>query len=374
MKLKVNRDDLLKALLLVLGAIERRQTMPILSNVLLVARDHRLLITATDLEIELITEISLVEMADPDQITVDARKLLDICRTLPSGILINMLSTNNRLIIISNKSRFNLATLSADDFPNIGSEFKKRFEFSVSQSVFKTLIENIYFSMAQDDVRYYLNGALFELNQGVIRLVSTDGHRLASAVSVLDESLMGPQIKQLKETVIIPRKTIMELKRLLINDESLLNISLGAGHICITSPSFKFISKLLEGKFPEYSQVIPKVGDKIAILDRCQLRQSLARVSILSNEIHRGVRLSFDSLLKISANNPAQEEAKEELILNYQGDPLEIGFNVNYLIDVCDGLVASEQIKITMSDANRGVLIENTDNDAVVHVIMPMRL
>lgn len=370
MKLTIQRESILKPLQLVSGVVERRQTLPILSNLMLDAQDQKLFITATDLEVELIGCIELTDLAEEGKTTVNARKFTDICRTLPNEAEINLSIKKNRLVLSSGRSRFTLSLLDANEFPNIEESEVNQIEFSLPQNTLKALLENTHFAMAQQDVRYYLNGMLFYINQGVIRLVSADGHRLALG-SLTDESIDG-DIK-----IIVPRKGVIELMKLLEDDEERVDFAIGSNHIRMSSNKFTFTSKLVDGQFPSYETVVPKNGDKIVIANREKLKHSLTRVSILSNEKYRGIRFALSSgILKFSANNPEQEEAEEELEVDYNGADLEIGFNVNYLIDICN-TISSDEIKMVFHDSNSAVLIEQnseSDDEPCLYVVMPMRL
>lgn len=367
MEFSVKKDELLKYGQLILGAVERRQTLPILANVLISAHDSQISFTATDLEVELLARFTVEKIIDPGEVTVTARKLIDICRTLPPDADILLSTKKDRLIVKSGKSRFSLSTLPVVEFPNI-EEIHKKLSFSISQKQLKKLLENTHFSMAQQDVRYYLNGILIDISQGVMRVVSTDGHRLSMGIS---DKL---NIDNDHDQVIVPRKGVIELMRLLEDTDDEVEIIFGANHICANTPSYTFSSKLVEGKFPDYRRVIPKNGNKIVILERELFKQALARVSVLSNEKYRGVRFLFsNNLLKIFANNPEQEEAEDEIIIEYDGADLEIGFNVNYLLEICNTMSA-ERMKMTFIDTNSSVLIEGEGKSNYLYVIMPMRI
>lgn len=368
MKFSVAREEFLKYLQLISGAVERRQTLQILANVLISAHDKQVSLTATDLEVELVGRLSIDKIDDPGEITVAARKLIDICRNLPPESSITLSTQKDQLIVKSGKSRFSLVTLPAFDFPNI-EEIHPKISFKLSQKAIKELLINTYFAMAQQDVRYYLNGMLIDINQGVMKVVATDGHRLALGISDKKDVLADHM------QIIVPRKGIMELMRLLEDSDEEVEIIIGTNHICVLTPSFTFTSKLVEGKFPDYQRVIPKNGNKIVFINRELFKQALTRVSILSNEKFRGVRLLIsENLLKIIANNPEQEEAEDEIDIDYQGADLEIGFNVNYLLDVCN-TINSEKVKLTFIDTNSSALIEaHDDQNNFVYVVMPMRI
>jgi DNA polymerase-3 subunit beta len=314
MKLRAARDVLLKPLQAVIGVVERRQTMPILSNVLLVARDGVLAITATDLEVELVATAE-VGVEVPGEITVSGRKLLDICRALPDGSEINIAVSGEKLVVRSGKSKFNLATLPAAEFPSV-EDIKAGQTIAVSQEVLGRLIEKTHFSMAQQDVRYYLNGMLLETSGKVLRAVATDGHRLALCEAEID----GAKLNQ--QQVIVPRKGVLELQRLM-DGQGDLNIELGPNHVRIQLASIRFTSKLIDGRFPEYERVIPKESSNELTADKALFRGALQRTAILSNEKYRGIRLIIrDSGVVIQAHNPEQEEAEEELEVSYSGEDI----------------------------------------------------
>lgn len=367
MQFTIQREALLKPLQLVAGVVERRQTLPVLSNVLMVVDGNTLSLTGTDLEVELVGRIALEEAADPGEITLPARKLMDICKSLPDEASINVRIEDNKAIVRAGRSRFTLTTLPAADFPNV-EDGEGAMSFAVNQNKLRRLIERTGFAMAQQDVRYYLNGMLLEINNGQLRAVATDGHRMA--MCTVDANIDYQEKYQL----IVPRKGIMELARLLGEADELINITLGTHHIRATTGDFTFTSKLVDGKFPDYERVLPRGGDKEILADRQSLRSAFSRTAILSNEKYRGIRLMLsDALLKIQANNPEQEEAEEDIVVDYSGDSLEIGFNVSYLLDVMN-VLSNEQVKIILSDANSSALIQESESDDSLYVVMPMRL
>jgi DNA polymerase-3 subunit beta len=367
MQFTIQREALLKPLQLVAGVVERRQTLPVLSNVLLVVDGNTLSLTGTDLEVELVGRIQLEEAAEAGEITVPARKLMDICKSLPDDSTISFKLEDNKAVIKAGRTRFTLATLPATDFPNV-EEGPGSMSFSVNQNKLRRLIERTSFAMAQQDVRYYLNGMLLEINKGQLRAVATDGHRMA--MCTLDADIDSQERYQL----IVPRKGILELARLLGEADDLVSIVLGTHHIRATTGDFTFTSKLVDGKFPDYERVLPRGGDKIVLADRQVLRNAFSRTAILSNEKYRGIRLMLsDSLLKIQANNPEQEEAEEDIAVDYTGSALEIGFNVSYLLDVMN-VLSNEQVKLILSDANSSALVQESESDDSVYVVMPMRL
>lgn len=366
MKFKIKRETLLKPLQFVIGVVERRQTLPVLSNLLLQAEKGRISVTATDLEVELVANFDL-DVADSGEVTIPARKFLDICRTLPDDAELSVGFSNERVQVKSGKSRFTLSTLPAAEFP-IVDDIQIQKEFSVPQRELKKLIERTHFAMAQQDVRYYLNGLLLEIKEGQLRSVATDGHRLA--ICEVQAEISGSDNYQ----VIVPRKGIQELARLLEDSDDIALIQLGSNHIRIQLPELRFTSKLIDGKFPDYNKVLPKNADKRVGAVRDVLKQALVRTSILSNEKFRGVRLNFDTgILCIQAHNPEQEEAEEEVEVEYKGDPVEIGFNVNYILDALNA-IPEDNVTILLSDANSSCLIEPTEQKDCRYVVMPMRL
>ncbi len=367
MHFTIQREALLKPLQLVAGVVERRQTLPVLSNVLLVVEGQNLSLTGTDLEVELVGRVALEETGEPGEITVPARKLMDICKSLPSDALIDVRLDEQKLIVKAGRSRFTLSTLPANDFPTV-EEGPGSLNFTLPQAKLRRLIERTSFAMAQQDVRYYLNGMLLEVSANVLRAVATDGHRLAMCS-------MAAGIEQAdRHQVIVPRKGILELARLLTEQDGEVAIVLGQHHIRATTGDFTFTSKLVDGKFPDYERVLPKGGDKLVVGDRQALREAFSRTAILSNEKYRGIRLLLASgTLKIQANNPEQEEAEEEVAVDYTGPGLEIGFNVSYLLDVL-GVMTTDQVRLILSDSNSSALVQEAENDESAYVVMPMRL
>ncbi len=367
MHFTIQREALLKPLQLVAGVVERRQTLPVLSNVLLVVEGQQLSLTGTDLEVELVGRVTLDAVAEPGEITVPARKLMDICKSLPSDALIDVRVDEQKLLVKAGRSRFTLSTLPANDFPTV-EEGPGSLNFSLPQAKVRRLIERTSFAMAQQDVRYYLNGMLLEVGANLLRAVATDGHRLAMC------SMSAAIEQQERHQVIVPRKGILELARLLTEQDGEVAIVLGQHHIRATTQEFTFTSKLVDGKFPDYERVLPKGGDKLVVGDRQALREAFTRTAILSNEKYRGIRLQLAAgLLKIQANNPEQEEAEEEVVVDYNGGSLEIGFNVSYLLDVL-GVMTTDQVRLILSDANSSALVQEADNDDSAYVVMPMRL
>ncbi|WP_288363442.1 DNA polymerase III subunit beta [uncultured Spongiibacter sp.] len=370
MKFSISRDALIKPLNLVAGVVERRQTLPILANVQLVLDGQQLSLTGTDLEVELIGRVDLAEegqASEPGEITVPAKKLVDICKALPEGSVIDVSQDEQKLIIKSGRSRFQLSPLPASDFPSVEQGHGGQ-RFSLKQGDLKRLIDRTSFAMAQQDVRYYLNGMLFEVNPGLLRVVATDGHRLAMA------SFNGDINVSNSAQVILPRKGVIELGRLLINENDDAELFVGSNHIRVVTRDFTFTSKLIDGKFPDYERVLPRGSTKTVLGSRAELKQAFARTAILSNEKYRGIRLLLSSgNLQIVANNPEQEEAEEIVAVDYEGDSLEIGFNVSYLLDVMSA-INGETVKFSLSDANSSALVEESESSDSQYVVMPMRL
>jgi DNA polymerase-3 subunit beta len=366
MKFTVTRDALLKPLNLVAGVVERRQTLPILANVLIGVEGNSLSLTGTDLEVELLGKVSLDGATVDGDITVPARKLLDIVKSLPDDSVISVEVEEQRAIIKSGRSRFTLSTLPASEFPNV-EQGSASLEFDVLQRNLKTLIDKTAFAMAQQDVRYYLNGMLWEIKDGIFRVVATDGHRLALSTQ---SGITASEEKQ----VILPRKGVLELSRLLIEEDESIHLAFGDTHLRATTQAFTFTSKLVDGKFPDYDRVLPKGSDKEVIAERDVLKQALARAAILSNEKYRGIRMQFNAGdLRIVANNPEQEEAEDVVAIDYNGDTLEIGFNVSYLLDIMN-VVSGPKVKFSLLDANSSALLEDNDDGNSLYVVMPMRL
>lgn len=367
MKFVVSRDALLKPLNLVAGVVERRQTLPILANVLLVLDGEWLSLTGTDLEVELVGRVKLAKAGSNGEVTVPARKLVDICKSLPEGCDIEFNVKDGKVTVRTGRSRFTLSSLPARDFPNLEDSIGTH-KITLLQAQLRRLIERTSFAMAQQDVRYYLNGMLWELQPKLLRVVATDGHRLALC------TLEGDFPVQDAKQVILPRKGVLEMARLLHDDAAEVTLVIGNNHIRATTEEFTFTSKLVDGKFPDYERVLPKNPNKTVIGSRQELRQAFTRTAILSNEKYRGVRLMLSNqALQIVANNPEQEEAEEMVSVEYTGDTLEIGFNVSYLLDVM-GVLTGEKVRMSLSDSNSSALLEESEDGDSVYVVMPMRL
>ncbi|WP_280539877.1 DNA polymerase III subunit beta [Chromohalobacter sp. 11-W] len=367
MRFTITREDLLRPLSLVAGVVERRQTLPVLSNVLLEVRDTQLALTGTDLEVELIGRTAPHHVDEPGSATVPARKLMDICKSLPEKTDITFTLEEGRAVLRAGRSRFTLSTLPVAEFPNIeGSQSDTT--LTLTRGTLKHLIDATSFAMAQQDVRYYLNGMLLEFGHHLVRTVATDGHRLAVCARSAEVDVEPSQ------KLIVPRKGILELARLLDGSDEPVELTIGGTHLRAQTGDFTFTSKLVDGKFPDYERVVPRGGDKVVIAERGELRQVLSRTAILSNEKYRGVRLNLEEHnLRVTANNPEQEEAEENVAIEYEGDTLEVGFNVGYLVDVL-GVLDADRVQMTLSDPNSSALLEEPGGGDAMYVVMPMRL
>ena len=368
MKFTASRDVLLRPLQLVTGVVERRQTLPVLSNLFVNAADGVVYFTGTDLEVELVARVETgLDVVRPGQATIPARKLADIWRSLPEDATVTVEVEGDRATVRSGRSRFSLATLPVADFPRVeGSETD--LEFVLSRVEMQRLLDQTAFSMAQQDVRYFLNGMLLEVTSRHVRTVATDGARLA--MCTLDRGVPSAERRQ----AIVPRKGVLELGRLLSEGGDEVSVSVARNHLRATHAGYTLTTKLVDGRFPDYEKVIPKESANMVTADREALRQSFARVSILSNEKYRGVRITLEpDQITIRANNPEQEEAEEIVAVAYVGQRLEIGFNVSYLQDVLSAL-STESVRISVSDVNSSALVEGPGAEDSVYVVMPMRL
>lgn len=366
MHITLQREDILKPLGYVVGVVEKRQTLPILSFVLLRQEGNEVTFTGTDLEVEVVARVKTEHKAN-NELTLPARKLLDICRALPEDAAIDIRKDGEKVVVKSGKSRFSLLTLPSTDFPNIqASQWDNG--INIPQGTLKSLLQQTHFCMAQQDTRYFLNGLLIELGNGRLRVVGTDGHRMATSESALDKDTREPK------QVIVPRKGVHEFMRLLEDTPDPVDLQFNANHIRARTANFVFTSKLIDGKYPDYAKVIPAAQNKLIRVEREALRESLSRVAILSNEKYRGVRLTLvNKGLKISAHNPEQEEAQEEISADYSGETMEIGFNVSYMLEAI-GALQSQQVVIGLTDANSSCTISSPDTKTPLYVIMPMRL
>ena len=364
MKLSAPREAFLEPLSAVTGVVERRQTMPILANVLVTAKGGTVSIMATDLEVEMVAAAA-VTIQEEGEITVPGRKFLDICRALKDGVGVELTVSGEKATVKAGRSRFTLATLPAAEFPTV-EDIQPRETLTLPQADLKRLLEKTHFSMAHQDVRYYLNGLLLELADGVLRAVATDGHRLALCEVEAGEKGGSHQ-------VIVPRKGVLELQRLL-GDSGELELAIGSNHIRAQVGDIRFTSKLIDGRFPDYQRVIPKRAEKNVGAEREYLRQALSRVAILSNEKYRGIRLdmSKDSL-RVQAHNPEQEEAEEQVEVRYDGEEMEVGFNVNYLLDAL-GALDGDEVRLQVTDPSSSCLVWDEETAGCKYVVMPMRL
>lgn len=366
MKFIVEREHLLKPLQQVSSPIGGRPTLPILGNLLLKVVEGFLSLTGTDLDMEMVARVKLSQPHELGETTVPARKFFDICRGLPEGAEINVILESNRILVRSGRSRFSLSTLPAEDFPNL-DDWQSTVEFFLPQLTLKRLIESTQFSMANQDVRYYLNGMLFEIRNKELLTVATDGHRMALCSMSIDQSL--PDC-----SVVVPRKGVMELVRLLDGGEASLKLQIGTNNIRAHVGDFTFTSKLVDGSFPDYRRGLPKNPDKIVEAGCDLLKQAFSRAAILSNEKCRGVRVYVShNQFKITANNPEREESEEILDVRYEGAEMEIGFNVSYVLDVLNALKC-ENVRLLLTDSVSSMQIEDSARQTATYVVMPMRL
>jgi DNA polymerase III subunit beta len=366
MRFSLQREVLLKPLAQVVNVVERRQTLPVLANLLTQVSNGQLSLTGTDLEVEMVSR-SGVDDAGDGETTIPARKLFDIVRALPDGSKVTVSQAGDKITVQAGRSRFTLASLPANDFPSI-DEVEATERVSVPEAALKELIERTAFAMAQQDVRYYLNGLLFDLADTRLRCVATDGHRLALCETALDAAV------QTKRQIIVPRKGVQELQRLLEGGDRELVLEMGRNHLRVKRDDVTFTSKLIDGRFPDYEAVIPIGADREVKVEREALRASLQRAAILSNEKYRGVRIEVSpNLLKINAHNPEQEEAQEELEADTRVDALAVGFNVNYLLDALTAL-RDEHVVLQLRDANSSALVREAGSERCRHVVMPLRL
>src|SRR5438270_2737443 len=366
LKIKTTNDKLLGPLAQVTGIVERRHTLPSLSNVLISASGSRVEFLATDLEVQITSKAELAASAE-GSVTVGARKLYDILRSLPEDAEVAIEAKESRMTVRAGKSRFNLQTLAAADFPRMVEARDASKTLTLPQKALKDALRLVQFAMAVQDIRYYLNGVLFSVDKDTLRVVATDGHRLSFA-----SQSIGGDHGQVE--AILPRKTVIELIKLLGDTDDPVSLAIGANQVRFSFGDIEIVSKIVEGKFPDYQKVIPTTHRNMVTIDRATLAQSLNRAAILSNEKIRGVRLVFtkDALSIICTNNE-QEEAEEGLALNYDGDPLDIGFNISYLLDVLNHIESSD-VSVAMGDANSSALIQMPGRDDFKYVVMPMRI
>jgi DNA polymerase-3 subunit beta len=366
MRFSLQREVFLKPLAQVVNVVERRQTLPVLANLLVQVRDGQLSLTGTDLEVEMIARHA-VDDAQDGETTIPARKLFEIVRALPDGSKVSVSQSGDKVTVQAGRSRFTLASLPANDFPSV-DEVEATERVRVPEAALKELIERTAFAMAQQDVRYYLNGLLFDLQDKTLRCVATDGHRLALCEAALDGGI------QTKRQIIVPRKGVTELQRLLEGGDRELELEVGRNHLRVKRDDVTFTSKLIDGRFPDYEAVIPIGADREVKLDREVFRAALQRAAILSNEKYRGVKIEVEpNRMRIIAHNPEQEEAVEELEAQTGVAELAVGFNVGYLLDAL-GALDGEEVLLCLRDGQSSCLIRKPDTDDVRHVIMPLRL
>jgi DNA polymerase-3 subunit beta len=366
MRFSLSREAFLKPLQQVVNVVERRQTLPVLANLLVQVEDGKLSMTGTDLEVEMVARCA-VEDAQAGETTIPARKLFEIVRALPDGARITLTQSGDKVTVQAGRSRFTLATLPGQDFPAIEDlELVERVR--VAEGALKELIERTAFAMAQQDVRYYLNGLLLDLRENSLRCVATDGHRLALCEAAL------PAGAQTRKQIILPRKGVGELQRLLEGGDREVELEIGRNHLRMRREDVTFTSKLIDGRFPDYDAVIPIGADKEVRIDREVLRAALQRAAILSNEKYRGVKLEVSpGQLRIVAHNPEQEEAQEEVEAQTKVDQLAVGFNVTYLLDALSAL-REDEVVLNLRDGNSSALIREGSHERSRHVVMPLRL
>jgi DNA polymerase-3 subunit beta len=366
MKFTIPREVLLQPLSQVVGVVERRQTLPVLANFLLSAREGRLTVTGTDMEVELISSVT-AEVSQDGEITVPARKMLDIVKALPDGSKITFSVSDEKATLSTGRSRFTLSTLPASEFPAT-DQVETLENISVAEATLKKMMEKTSFAMANQDVRYYLNGLLFDFSGSQLRAIATDGHRLA--ICDLESSIDIAGDRQM----IVPRKGVMELSRMLSGDADEVTLAIGRNHIRLVKGNTTFTSKLIDGRFPDYKAVVPVGADKQMLVDKATFIQALQRAAILSNEKYKGVRLeAAGSTIKIVAHNPQHEEAIEEIEAEFNFDRLAVGFNVTYLLDALMA-IDTETVSLELKDANSSCLVSAPDSDVNRHVVMPLKL
>lgn len=366
MKFSISRETFLQPLTQVIGVVERRQTLPVLANFMLAARDGKLTITGTDMEVELISSVA-VDISQDGEITVPARKLVDIVKALPDGASITLTISDEKATLSAGRSRYTLATLPASEFPAT-DQVENIEKIVVNEASLKRMMDKTSFAMANQDVRYYLNGLLFDFSAGQLRSIATDGHRLA--VCDLSEPVSISADRQL----IVPRKGVLELSRMLSDDSEEVTLGIGRNHVRLVKGDTVFTSKLIDGRFPDYKAVIPVGADKQMLVEKGAFINALQRAAILSNEKYRGVRLeASEGTIKIVAHNPQHEEAVEEIEADLNFDRLAVGFNVTYLLDALMA-IDTEQVSLELIDANSSCLVSAPDSDLNRHVVMPLKL
>ena len=361
------RNALLASLSAVVGVVERRHTLPILSNLLLERKAGALTVLATDLELQVSTCIEGAEGGDDFAITIAARKLFDIVRALPDGAQVKLDSKDSQVVVSAGKSRFTLQTLPAADYPRVETGAGLGEPVRLPQKTLKRLLQLVQFAMASQDIRYYLNGMLLVLDGRALRVVATDGHRLSYAETELETEMAHRE-------VILPRKTVIELSKLLADSDDAVELRIGTNQVTIALPGTELVSKVVDGKFPDYQRVIPTSQPRTLQARRQNVVQALQRAAILSNEKFRGVRLVMsENTLGIVCNNNEQEEAADEIEVSYSGDPLDVGFNVTYLLDGLNAL-STDDITLSLGDANSSMLLTSEGQAGFKYVVMPMRI
>ena len=364
---KTHRDTLLRPLQVVSGIVERRHTLPILANILIRKDGERVSFLSTDIEVQITTHANVGSGSDIAATTVAARKLLDILRALPDGDDVALSLANKRMTVQSGKSRFALQTLAAEEFPTVAQAEQYNATVTLPQKTLKHLFNMVHFAMAQQDIRYYLNGLLLVVDGKNVIAVATDGHRLAFCQVEVDQEFP-------RQEVIIPRKTIIELQRLLEESDEPVQLDIAGNQVRLTFADIELVSKLVEGKFPDYTRVVPKGYKNDFTIDRERLLRSLQRAAIMTSDKFKGVRCVISpGSMKISSTNADQEEAVDELEIDYGGDSIDIGFNVSYLLDVLNNLKC-DNVNIALGDANSSALITIPDNADFKYVVMPMRI
>ena len=365
--LKASQENIVAALQSVVGIVERRHTLPILANVMIQKTSQGVQLTSSDLEIQIRTEAALGGDSSNFTTTVGARKLMDILRSMPNDQMVSLESQQNKLILKGGKSRFTLQTLPAEDFPLVQESANFGPMFSIPQKTLKDLLHQVSFAMAVHDIRYYLNGILFVAEGKQLSLVATDGHRLAYTSATLD-------VEVPKQEVILPRKTVLELLRLLSDKEGMIDMQFANNQAKFKFEGKEFVTKLVEGKFPDYNRVIPKNHKNAVTLGRLSLLSTLQRTAILTSDKFKGVRINLDTgMLRVAASNAEQEEAIDEIEIDYAGDNIEIGFNVTYLIDVLTNM-SQDMVRMDLADSNSSVLVTMAENPNFKYVVMPMRI
>jgi len=368
MEFSITKENLVQPLSLIMGVVDKKQTSQILSFVLLKVLDNKIILTATDSDIEIKININVITSSKVDAFTFPGKKLLDICKTLPDNSEIKFLLDNNKIKVLSGKSKFLLSTIEASEFPVIKEKLQGS-SFPIPKNILKGLLQITQFSMAQTDIRHYFLGMLWELKQGILRVITTDGHRL----SIAERNNLDINLSELKR-IIIPKKSILELIKLLPDEMDKVWVTLTDSYMLVKDDNFCFTTKLLDATFPNYESVILKNPENIVTVEKEILKQSLLRVSVLTNEKSRAVRFILsNNILSITSNNPEQEQAEEELEVQYQGKKLEIGFNVSYLLDILN-ILPDGEVEIKMKDANSSVSVSSKNNFPGLYIVMPLHI